>query len=158
MLYIVILPYLQVTALILYKWVFSEESNVYMCIYEYGPGRVNAAIQLKGHLLANLSFFWRRSVVCSIQDFSCLDEAHPLNIIKSNLLCSEHTTLNVRLKKKEKVSLIHNTLTETFRIIFDQISRHCGSAKLIQNWQPRACMLSHFSRVWLFVTLWAVAC
>ena len=47
--------------------------------------------------------FWRRSVVCSIQVFNCLDEAHPMHIIKSNLLHSEHTTLNV--------SLIHNTLT-----------------------------------------------
>ena len=103
-----------------------------MCAY-VSMAQGESMLPFNSKAICWLIFLFLEESVCSIQDLNCLDEAHPLHIIKRNLPYSEHTTLNVSLKKKIKVSLIHNTLTERFRIIFDQISGHCGSANLTQN-------------------------
>lgn len=68
---------------------------------------------------------WRDLVVlrvgqsCSVQAFSCWDEAHHLT--EGILLESPATCMPVSFK---------TTLTETSRITVGQISEHCGSAKL----------------------------
>ena len=62
-----------------------------------------------------------RSVFPSSQDFSWLDEAHS-QIMEGNLLYSESTSLNANLST--------NTLTETSKIMFDDIAGHRSPAKL----------------------------
>lgn len=62
-----------------------------------------------------------RSVFSSSQAFDWLDEA-PSQIMEGNLLYSESTSLNVNLST--------NTLTETSKIMFDDIAGHRSPAKL----------------------------
>lgn len=77
-------------------------------------------IKSEGHLLEN--FLLLREGQPFVLVKLSIDWTRPTHVMESNLLYSKSIDLNVHSSK--------NPLTETSRIMFDQISGHCGADKL----------------------------
>ena len=113
-----------------------DTSKIYRVGWQVGnPGKFQFRIQRPP--VGRIPAGWGRSGF-SAKAFDWLVEAH--HIMEGNQLYSEFTSLNVNLIQK-------STFTETSRIMFDQISRYHGLAKM-------AHIIHLQNRMWKITEMW----
>ena len=104
--------------------------------------KARAAAEFKGSL--PVEFIPTKGRFCSLLLKPSTDWRRPTHKMQDNLLYSESPNLHVNLIPKD-------TFTETSRIMFDQISRQHGPAKLTQNLTITSASIANYRHIILSI-------